>query len=285
MPGRVLCGAASWSNRTLVHESGWYPKRSMKAAERMRFYASRLPLVEVDATARFPPTPDLARQWVERTPPGFTVDVQAWSLLTGAAALPDSLWEDLRDEVRPELRDRRRLYAGHLSEAGLVEAWARFAHALRPLHDEGRLGVVTLRYPHWLKPGETGRSLLACARRYLPDYRLAVEFGNPGWVEGDACEETLTFLEVHDLAYVCLDGHDLPTVVASTAEVAVVRFLGRDPDPWESNGYRYAAEELLEWVPRLHGLAEGAEEVHVLFANTWRDCAVLNAEELQSLLH
>ncbi|MFP5375745.1 MAG: DUF72 domain-containing protein, partial [Acidimicrobiia bacterium] len=113
--GRVLVGAGSWSERTLVHDSRWYPRRSMRAAERIAHYAARLPLVEIDATSRFPPTPDLARQWVARTPDGFTIDVQAWSLLTGAAALPDSLWEDLRDEVLPERRDRRRLYLGHLS--------------------------------------------------------------------------------------------------------------------------------------------------------------------------
>jgi uncharacterized protein YecE (DUF72 family) len=284
MSAPTLCGAASWSNRSLVHESRWYPKRSMKAAERMAYYAERLPLVEIDATLRFPPTPDLARQWVERTPLGFTVDVQAWSLLTGAAALPDSLWEDLRDEVRPDLRDRRRLYAGHLSDAGLREAWDRFEHAIRPLADAGRLGAVVLRYPHWLKPGDTGRSLLAQARRRLPDYRLAVELGHSGWVEGDVCEETLAFLEAHELAYVCLDGHDLPPVVASTADVAVVRFLGRDPDPWESSGYRYSTDELRQWEPKLRVLAEGADVVHVLFSNTWRDCAVTNAEELQALL-
>lgn len=282
-PGRILCGAASWSARSLVHDSTWYPRRSMKAAERMAYYAARFPLVEIDATARFPPTPDLSRQWAERTPPGFLVDVQAWSLLTGAATLPDSLWEDLREEVRPDLRDRRRLYASHLSPDGLREAWDRFRHALMPLHEAGRLGAVVLRYPHWLKPGETGRSLLAAARRRLPDFHLVAEFGHLGWVEGDCCEETLGFLEELGLGFCCVDGEGIPAVVATTSDVAMVRFLGRNPDAWDTD-YRYTTEELARWVPKLRGLAEGADEVHVLFANTWRDLAVTNAAELQELL-
>ncbi|MBV9252885.1 MAG: DUF72 domain-containing protein, partial [Actinobacteria bacterium] len=68
---RILVGASSWAHHSLVKESSWYPRKSMKAAERLGYYTSKLPLVEVDATYRFPPTPDLARQWVDRTPPGF----------------------------------------------------------------------------------------------------------------------------------------------------------------------------------------------------------------------
>jgi hypothetical protein len=37
---RVLVGTCSWTDRTLVNESDWYPRRSMTAAERLAFYAS-----------------------------------------------------------------------------------------------------------------------------------------------------------------------------------------------------------------------------------------------------
>ncbi|MGH9282522.1 MAG: DUF72 domain-containing protein [Acidimicrobiales bacterium] len=289
---RVLVGTTSWSERTLVHESRWYPRRTMKAAERIAYYSSRFPLVEMDATSRFPPTPDLARQWVERTPEGFTIDIQAWNLLTGAAALPDSLWEDLREEVRPELRDRRRLYLGHLSDAGRTEAWDRFGHALRPLHDAGRLGAVILRYPYWLRPGETGRGLLREARARLPDVDLAVELHNPHWLVDRVCEETLGFLEELHLGFVCVDPLDGLPVVATTTDLAVVRFSGRNPGNWEDPelstperyAYRYSADELSAWVRPVRELAGTAAEVHLLFANTYRDDAVTNAAELAALL-
>ncbi len=290
--GRVLVGSSSWSDRSLVHESGWYPGRSMKAAERMAYYAQRFGVVEIDATRRFPPTPQLARQWVERTPDGFTMDVQAWTLLTGDATLPDSLWEDLRDEVRPELRDRRRLYVAHLSSDARVEAWARFRHALLPLHESGRLGAVVLRYPHWLKPGNTAVALMEQARAMLPEFRLAVELRNRHWLEGGRCDETLSFLEDHGLGFVCVDSVHVPPVVASTSDLAVVRFHGRNPGDWEDPeltiaqryAYRYSSEELAAWVPRVRELAASAEEVHVLFANAYRDLAVVNAAELAALL-
>lgn len=291
--GHILVGAGSWSERTLVHETRWYPRRSMKAAERIAHYAARFPLVEIDATARFPPTPDLARQWVERTPDGFTIDVQCWALLTGGAALPDSLWEDLREEVRPELRDRRRLYLGHLSPAGRREAWARFRHAVRPLQDARRLGAVVLRYPAWLQPGETGRSLLAEARSELDDLPAVAELAHPRWLDGRTCEETLGFLEDIGLGFVCVDRapDEGRPVVAATGDVALVRFPGRNPGNWEEPeleigeryAYRYTDEELAPWVPALHELAASAD-VHVVFSNTYRDDAVANAADLLRLL-
>jgi uncharacterized protein YecE (DUF72 family) len=289
--GRILVGASSWSDRSLVHDSGWYPSRSMRAAHRMAYYASRFPVVEIDATRRFPPTPGLARQWVERTPDGFTMDLQAWTLLTGDATLPDSLWEDLRHEVKPEMRDRRRLYAGHLSREARVEAWSRFRHAVEPLREAHRLGAVVLRYPHWLKPGQTGLGLLAEAREMLADLRLVAELPNPHWLEGGQCEETLAVLEDLGMGFVCVEGGAAPPVVATTSELAMVRFHGRPQVYWDGDepvvvhhGHRYAPSELAGWVPRLRELAEAASEVHALFANTYRDWAVTNADQLQSLL-
>lgn len=290
--GKVLVGASAWSARTLVHDSHWYPRRSMKAAQRIAYYTERFAIVELDATYRFPPTPDLARQWVERTPAGFLIDVQGWTLLTGNATLPDSLWPDLRLEVRPELRDRRRLYLGHLSPDGRSEAWLRFAHALQPLVDAGRLGAVILRYPHWLRPGDTGRALMAEARRRLPGLPLAVELRSHHWLEEGECEQTLTFLEEQDLAFVCVDSPDAPPVVATTADLAVVRLGGRSLGDWdepdlslaERFAYLYSSEELGGLAAMVAQLADATDEVHVLFANVFRDFAVRNAAELAELV-
>ena len=72
---RVLIGTCSWTDATLVKETDWYPKKTMTAAERLAYYASKFPIVEVDSTYYFPPTPELAQTWAERTPvrlgPGF----------------------------------------------------------------------------------------------------------------------------------------------------------------------------------------------------------------------
>ncbi len=288
---RVRYGACSWADRSLVRDGGFYPRRTMTASQRLAYYCSQLPVAEIATTYRFPPTADLARQWVDRTPDGFCLDVRAWSLLTHNPTLPDSLWEDLQGAVRPETRHRRRLYAEHLPEDVLDECWARFAHALQPLHDAGRLGVVVLQYPSWWSPKPETRAAIVAARDRLAGYRVAVELRSPKWLAGGECEATLEHLERHDLAFVCCDGpasgrRAMPEVVAATADIAVVRFHGRrqDPeDPW-TWPYRYSEAELAEWVPRVGDLALSASEVHLLFDNGWRDDAVDNARSLARLI-
>ena len=288
---RVLFGTTSWADRSLVQSGSFYPKKTMTARDRLRFYATRFPLAEIATTYRFPPTPDLSRQWVERTPDGFTFDLRAWSLLTGAPTMPDSLWPDLQDQVRDRARDQRRLYPGHLSPEAYEECWERFAHAIRPLQEAERLGVVILQYPSWFSPRPEAWAELALARHRLSDVRLAVEFRSPKWLEGDACEPTLEWLEEHRLGFVCVDGplggpRALPAVTAVTSDVAVVRFVGRrevDDEPW-TWPYRYPPDELKQWVPKLFDLASSAREVHVLMDNGWSSDAVDNAADLSELL-
>jgi uncharacterized protein YecE (DUF72 family) len=287
----VLFGTTSWADRGLVQSGVFYPRKSMTATERLAFYASRFPVAEVATTYRFPPTPDLAQQWVDRTPSGFVLDIRAWSLLTRSPTLPDSLWPDLQDQVADKYKDQRRLYGSHLSEAALEECWRRFSHALEPLRRAGRLGVVVCQYPSWFGPRPETWAELADLHRRLPDCGVAVELRSPKWFEGDAFEPALEWFEDHDLAYVSVDGP--PTgpragtgITAATSDVAVVRFVGRrvvEGEPWAAP-YRYTRADLESWVGRIVELARSAGEVHVLFDNAWGSDAVENAAEMAQLV-
>ena len=59
----VRVGTCSWTDKTLVKDSSWYPKKTMSAAERLRFYASHFSVVEADSTYYRPLTAELAQGW------------------------------------------------------------------------------------------------------------------------------------------------------------------------------------------------------------------------------
>ena len=294
---RVLTGSCSWTDPTLVKDADWYPKRTMSAEERLRFYAEQFPLTEIDSTYYAPPSEQQARLWAERTPDGFRFDVKAYSLLTGHPTRPKSLWKDMRERLDPDAEGKRNIYAHHLPPDAIEEAWRRFAAALRPLHDAGRLGAVLFQYPRWFTPKKDNRKELSALRERLPDYRIAVEFRSPRWLaEARDRERTLGTLTDDELVFVGVDApevSELPRVFAVTnPELFTVRFHGRADKTWNDTSrsaaerfrYRYKADELQELVPELAEHAHEARETHLLMNNCYRDYSVRNAAELRDLI-
>jgi len=188
-------------------------------------------------------------------------------------------------------RDHRRLYPAHLPAEVLDECWGRFVHALQPLRSAGRLGVVVCQYPGWFTPRPEAWAELALLKHRLEGFSVAVELRSQKWLTGSDCEGTLEWLEDHGLAYVCVDGPAAGPragsgMVAATADVSVVRFIGRrqvEDEPW-SAPYRYGQRELETWVGQIRALAASSREVHVLMDNCWGSDAVDNAAELAGLL-
>ena len=292
----VRTGTCSWTDPTLVKGTDWYPRKSMSAAERLAFYASQFPVVEVDSTYYWPPTPQLARDWVERTPAGFVMDVKGYGLLTGHPVRADSLWEDLRPTVAEEHRGKRNVYANHLASEAVDEAWARFEHALSPLHHAGKLGGVLLQYPEWFTPKTANRAELERVRPRLASYRVYVELRSARWwSDVDDRRRTLDLLRANDLTHVVVDAPSssgLPAVVEATTDAAVIRFHGRNDDTWKKRDisaaarfdYLYGEAELAGWVPRVEELAGNVERVHALMNNCHGDKGVRNAADLAGLL-
>jgi uncharacterized protein YecE (DUF72 family) len=294
---RVLTGSCSWTDATLVKDTDWYPKRTMSAEERLRFYAEQFPLTEIDSTYYAPPSQHQAELWAERTPDGFRFDVKAYSLLTGHPTRPKSLWKDMRGQIDPDAEGKRNIYAHHLPDDAIEEAWRRFANALRPLHDAGRLGVVLFQYPKWFVPKKDNRRQIEALRDHLPDYRIAVEFRSPMWLaEPRDRERTLGTLKDNELVHVAVDAppaSKLPRVLAVTnPELFVVRFHGRADATWNDTSrsaaerfrYRYDESELKGLVPELAEHAHEARETHLLMNNCYRDYSVRGAADLRDLL-
>ena len=298
MAGEVLIGTCGWTDKTLIEAGTFYPKTARSSEERLRYYSEQFPLVEVDSTYYAPPSEQNAVRWLERTPPGFTFNIKAYSLLTNHPTRPDSLPKDLRERVPSDQATKRNLYRDRLPESLIDEVWTRFRSALLPLHSAGKLGAVLFQFPQWFIIGRRSKDyIVECARR-MEDMRIAVEFRHSSWLSDDHRNKTLNFLEANELPLVCVDmpqgfESSVPPVVAATAgDLAMVRFHGRNTSTWEAKGlsaaerfaYLYEQPELAEWVPRIESLASSARETHVLMNNCYRDYAVNNARQLAQMI-
>ena len=164
--GEVRVGTASWTDRTLI-EAGWYPPEANNPEKRLRYYARQFPLVEVDATYYALPAEQTARAWAERTPPGFTFNIKAFSLFTHHPTPVSALPADLRPAAEKTGKDR--VYFKDVGPALADQVWERFLSALDPLRAERKLGAILLQFPPWFPIGKARKDyIVASAQRAAP---------------------------------------------------------------------------------------------------------------------
>jgi uncharacterized protein YecE (DUF72 family) len=295
---RVLVGISAWTEPTLIKEGDFYPKEAKSAEDRLRFYASQFPIVEVDSTYYFPPSERNSVLWLERTPKDFTFNIKAYALLTYHPTKVDSLYKEVKEALPGELLSKRNVYVDKMPGELVDEVWKRFGEALLPLHSAGKLGAVLFQFPQWFVIGRKNKDYILECQERMRDYRIAVEFRHKTWMEKRNQDETLSFLEDHDLTYVCVDmpqGFDssLPPVAVPTSKaLAMVRFHGRKAETWEQKTktaaerfeYEYSKRQLAGWVHKIRELATQAKETHAIMNNCYRNYAVKNARQLAGLI-
>ncbi len=292
--GDVKVGISSWTEKTLVKETDFYPRGTKNPEGMLRYYASQFRIVEADAGFYRMPSEDTAAKWAERTPRDFTFNVKVFRAFTLHPFTADVLPKDLQGEFS---QDKKRLYWKDLPEAVQRELLERFRQAQRPLHFGRKLGALLVQLPKWVFPSHETRAHLAALRKAWPDYHLAIEFRDVSWISEKNIERTMEFLRGNDFTYVCVDepqvGRTLPPVVkVASPKLAMIRFHGRNAESWnkrvdtaaERFDYEYSEAELKEWAPRVRALSEKAEHTHAIFNNCHRDYAVNNAKQLASLL-
>ena len=300
-PDRVRVGICAWADPALIEEGTFYPKKSMSAEARLRFYASVFDVVEVNASYYAIPDVLTVRRWVERTPAGFVFHLKAWSLMTGHHLRPPTIPADVQAVLPPRARRSHRgeILADEVPPAGLDAAFRLFRAALTPLAESGKLGYVLFQFAPWVHYDTTRLDYLASLPARLPGCAVAVEFRHRSWFP-DHADETLRVLRQARLAHVITDapavGGAMPHVTAVTAPTAILRLHGRnaegflrqlrgeEPSVREKYDYLYSDAELAALVPEIGGLAQESEEVFVSFNNNNRDYPVRNALALKRLL-
>jgi uncharacterized protein YecE (DUF72 family) len=275
MPTPIRIGTCSWADESL---SKWFYPRGLAAKDRLSYYAERFDTVEVDSTFYRLPTESMVAGWAERTPPGFTMHVKAFGLMTRHPVKLEQLPPELRDGMPVDERGRVDRPPRELRAA----VFAEFLAALQPLRAAGKLGGILFQLPPYVVYKPSSLEYLEWARGQLGDDEMLVEFRHRSWLEEDARAETLAFLERLHASYVTVDAprsdtakNLIPTVVAVTAPTAYVRFHGRNLGTWNKRGgsaaerfdYLYSDDELREWVDPLRELGERAERAFAFFNN------------------
>ncbi|HHE41510.1 MAG TPA: DUF72 domain-containing protein [Dehalococcoidia bacterium] len=293
----IRIGTCSWTDPTLIKSGTFYPADTTTAEARLAYYASQFNVVEVDSSYYAMPDRQTATLWAQRTPDGFLFDIKAFRLFTQHPTEAHALPRDLRGALPKEIGKKQRFYYRDIPPEILRHLWARFEDVLLPLESAGKLGVVLFQFPEWFLPGVRQMDHILTCKEQLKTHALAVEFRNGLWLSDRNRDTTMSFLRDNGLAFVCVDGpqgfdSSIPPIAEVTADIAVVRFHGRNATAWRAKrnkavdrfNYYYSQEELEPWAKKIATCAEAARQVHVLFNTNNGDQGVVNARLMARLL-
>jgi uncharacterized protein YecE (DUF72 family) len=290
---QFLVGTASWTDPTLVKSDLFYPPGASTAAARLAFYASHFRTVEVDSSYYAILSEEVARLWVERTPPDFIFNVKAFAWLTQHPAEAGRLPAAIKSALPLELKSAVRIKNPPPDVLSL--AFQMFWSSFKPLRDAGRMGWVLFQLPPYVTWRSSNLDYLAALPERLPGATIAVEFRHPSWTATEQRRsDTLRFLRDHRFAYVSLDAPEksgLAPFLATTADDAYIRFHGRNGENWfkrnvsaaERFKYLYSERELAEWAGRLRQLS-GVRRAFAIFNNCYSNFGIMNATTMREML-
>lgn len=235
---------------------GPYYPQDLSKKDWLSFYASEFHTLEINFTYYRMPTARGLGGMARKVPDNFLFAVKATQEMTHA-------------------RER---------DSGIFE---QFKTALTPLREENKLGPILAQFPSSFRANDESRDYLKFLRAGLDTLPVVVEFRNKEWLT----EETFALLRENDLGFCCVDEPFFPRVAELTAEIAYVRFHGRNfkkwwkhEHAWERYDYTYPVEELQEWTPKIEQLNSMAENTFVFSNNHYRAQGIDTARQLKMLL-
>lgn len=245
--GRISIGTANWSDHT-----GFYP-RGTKPGERLAYYASRLGIVEVNASFYRRIEPSVYAQWAEQTPDGFRFLVKAHRAVANPPRDPQLAPEYIKGQFE----------------------------GVQPLREAGKFGGFLVQLGANVRPKPKTHAHLALLRDGMGDDPIAVELRHPAWL-GEMRAETLERLRNLGLATVIADepraaavGLPEPVSESTAPELAYYRFMGRDNAGEVSARERralraehaYSDAEIAELADLVTARHEPDTATHVIFFN------------------
>jgi uncharacterized protein YecE (DUF72 family) len=243
--GQVFLGTSGWSYKEWIG-----PFYSKEDKSMLRAYAKVFNTVEIDSTFYRYPSKGTVMGWTKYSPEGFVFTAKLPKLITHEKKL------DLSRGVEEDLE--------------------RFMEVMEPLWLSGKLGCILIQLPprFTYKPEEMDSFF-----KILPtQVRFAVEFRDNSWMK----EDTWTLLQKHKVAYTIVDEPLLAPEVHVTSSIAYFRWHGRGTRPWYD--YRYKAEELEQWLPKLQQTTQKVDKMYGYFNNHYHGYAVENCLQVLQML-
>lgn len=288
----VHVGTSGWSYPT--GKGRWnglfYPATRAKRDgtgdfDELRFYAEHFDTVEVNTTFYGQPRPEVAADWVRRTPARFTFSLKLYQKFT-----------------HPKMFREAALKSAPGSENTLLDLLAQvtqsdiddFRSGIEPIARAGKLGALLAQFPASFKASDASHDYLAQLLRLLSDYRLAVELRHRSW--SDAFADTMQLLNAFQAAWVQIDEPKFRFSIRQNALPNITGFYymrlhGRNAAQWwrhdereDRYNYLYSNDELKEFSETATAANLLVKKAYLYTNNHFAAKSVVNAVMLKAQL-
>jgi uncharacterized protein YecE (DUF72 family) len=258
----------------------FYPVASSSAPrgrgkfDELAFYAEHFDTVEVNSTFYRVPTPQTARGWAARTPPGFEFSLKLYQKFTH----PDMFQKSTGDDPFS------------LGQKDVDE----FRAAIDPLASTGKLGALLAQFPPSFKNEPDSRGYLEWLLQRFEAYLVAVELRHRSW--SDDPRATLRMLDAFGVAWVQIDEPKFrlsirQTLMPNVRTFYYLRLHGRNAAQWwkhenseDRYNYLYSPEELEPFARAADGASRQVKKAYLYANNHFSAKSVANAAILKHQL-
>jgi uncharacterized protein YecE (DUF72 family) len=251
----------------------------------LRFYAEHFDTVEVNTTFYGQPRPDVAADWVRRTPARFSFSLKLYQKFT-----------------HPKMFREAALKSAPGSEGTLLDLLAQvtqsdiddFRSGIEPIARAGKLGALLAQFPPSFKASVSSHDYLAQLLRLLSDYPLAIELRHRSW--SDAFADTMQLLNAFQAAWVQIDEPKFKFSIRQNALPNITSFYymrlhGRNAAQWwrhdkseDRYNYLYSNDELEEFSETAKAAKALVRKAYLYTNNHFAAKSVVNAVMLKAQL-
>lgn len=283
----IRIGTSGWSYPTGAGtwNGVFYPRPRPRGFDELRFYSQRFSTVEINATFYGQPKPEIAAQWVERTPADFDFALKLYQKFTHPKMFRE------REQARaPGVEGALLDWLATVTPADLDE----FRRGVDPIARSGKLGALLAQFPASFKYDARTVDYLDALLRAFSDYPMAVELRHRSWSEHHA--ETLSVLGAHGAAFVQIDEPKFRTSIRQNqlpnVSAYYMRLHGRNAQQWWQHAhkddrydYLYAVDELQTFAETLTSAQMLVKrDVRAYLNNHYSAKGIVNAAVLQQLV-
>ena len=314
----LKCGLIGFTDSSLISCGRFYPSSCKNGKEKLKHYASKFPIIEIDTSHYAIPAVRVIQDWIDATKQytGFKFHIKTFGMFTlkqmSYGNLPFHVKQSLQNNLSSSTFFTRTTTVtwDMLGTIAQDLLWNEFNEKILKLHHADLLGVVLFQFQLDFKPTDENRRWVEYCRSRIPkDIKMVVEFRSRTWFDENNitikpktikwlgeinCINVISDELLHELHRNRLQNNKNNAIPKSNKLASINIKVTDNSNLIYLRVHRREGKErllnndwMLSWKKRIHEEFLTSNKncvVHVVMGTAWEDQAVKNCHALYKIM-